>query len=633
MKPKKLKNLYWETHPGWDSKFKEFEDEEFKPIQGYEGHYVLLITLSLPKSCKTYRIHRLVYTHFVGDVKFHQKVIHKDKNRSNNYYKNLEVMNWSESSKDTGSKKRKQGETDTLNRSCILQFTREGEFVRQYSSADEAVKVLGISSKALDRCLNGDQKTAGGYQWRYRVDTNFDDRIFNIPPMTIRKDANGKIVYQFGLDGTFIRAYPSMSEAARKMSVPRNRIYYYIKKKSISSAGYQWRRASDPLFKNGIVNIPPGKKIRFGFQPVVQYNLEGKFVREYASVKEAVEISGVHISAIWLCVRRRIKRVGQYQWRLKKDVIEDGEIRDVEPVKKKPYSQAVCQFGLDGKFIREYPTITEAAKKMGVSNSGIHMCIRKINSIKTIAGYQWRAKEEVVKDGKIMDIEPFKRFSSKYFEAVCQFARDGTFIRQYPSIIKAAEKTNLNKYYIFCCTIKKQKITGGFQWRAKEEVVKDGLIMDIEPIKRFSSKNLEAVCQFARDGTFIRQYPSIIEAAEKTNIKKYKIFFCTIKKQKMTGGFQWRFRNDPIFKNGIVDIPPFIMNFRKPHIFQFDLYGRFIRSYPTAAAAARSEGILAQCIRNALRRYTLTAGGYQWRYNSDPEINNLTKTIAAVFKK
>ena len=102
------------------------------------------------------------------------------------------------------------------------------------------------------------------------------------------------------------------------------------------------------------------------------------------------------------------------------------------------------------------------------------------------------------------------------------------------------------------------KTAAGFQWRLKEEVVKnDGTISDIEPARKILPHFLPAVCQFGLDGKFIQEYPSIVEAKEKTGIYKHVIILCASKKHKMGYGFQWRYKDDPEFKNGITDIAPY----------------------------------------------------------------------------
>ena len=47
----------------------------------------------------------------------------------------------------------------------ILQFTKSGEFVKEWPSASEAGRKLGISH--ICNCLKGRLKSAGGFVWRY----------------------------------------------------------------------------------------------------------------------------------------------------------------------------------------------------------------------------------------------------------------------------------------------------------------------------------------------------------------------------------------------------------------------------------------------------------------------------------
>ena len=49
----------------------------------------------------------------------------------------------------------------------ILQFTKSGEFVREWPSATEVSRHLGISQSHICACCNGKRKSAGGFIWRY----------------------------------------------------------------------------------------------------------------------------------------------------------------------------------------------------------------------------------------------------------------------------------------------------------------------------------------------------------------------------------------------------------------------------------------------------------------------------------
>ena len=50
----------------------------------------------------------------------------------------------------------------------ILQFTKDGTFVKEWPSAKEAERQLGIAHSHICTCLKGRRKSAGGFVWRYK---------------------------------------------------------------------------------------------------------------------------------------------------------------------------------------------------------------------------------------------------------------------------------------------------------------------------------------------------------------------------------------------------------------------------------------------------------------------------------
>ena len=49
----------------------------------------------------------------------------------------------------------------------ILQFTKDGTFVKEWPSAHEAERQLGIFQSHICSCIKGHSKSAGGFVWRY----------------------------------------------------------------------------------------------------------------------------------------------------------------------------------------------------------------------------------------------------------------------------------------------------------------------------------------------------------------------------------------------------------------------------------------------------------------------------------
>lgn len=54
-----------------------------------------------------------------------------------------------------------------VNAKKILQFTKSGEFIREWQSSYEASRQLGIARSSICSCCNGKLKSAGGYVWKY----------------------------------------------------------------------------------------------------------------------------------------------------------------------------------------------------------------------------------------------------------------------------------------------------------------------------------------------------------------------------------------------------------------------------------------------------------------------------------
>ena len=50
----------------------------------------------------------------------------------------------------------------------ILQFSKDGEFIKEWQSAKEAQRQLGIFQSNICDCCKGKRKTAGGFMWRYK---------------------------------------------------------------------------------------------------------------------------------------------------------------------------------------------------------------------------------------------------------------------------------------------------------------------------------------------------------------------------------------------------------------------------------------------------------------------------------
>lgn len=126
---------------------------------GYLG-----VTLSKNNIQKQFLIHRLVAKYFIPNPKNKSEVNHKDGNKQNNNDWNLEWNTRSENEKhawETGLKTRS-------NNRAIEQYSKNGEYIYEWSSITKASKDLDIHVSNIHRALSGDRKTAGKFIWKYK---------------------------------------------------------------------------------------------------------------------------------------------------------------------------------------------------------------------------------------------------------------------------------------------------------------------------------------------------------------------------------------------------------------------------------------------------------------------------------
>jgi hypothetical protein len=87
----------------------------------------------------------------------------KTKEELKEFYRNRMVGN-----KYSLGKKLSQSQIESLrhcNTKTVYQFSKNGEFILEYYSVQEATRKTGITH--IDDCCRGKRKTAGGFVWRY----------------------------------------------------------------------------------------------------------------------------------------------------------------------------------------------------------------------------------------------------------------------------------------------------------------------------------------------------------------------------------------------------------------------------------------------------------------------------------
>lgn len=100
--------------------------------------------------------------------------------------------------------------------------------------------------------------------------------------------------------------------------------------------------------------------------PILQYDLEGNFVREWPSSKDVEINTGIKACNICLVLKGSRYQTGGYIFRYKID--QDFPLT-IEITPTRTQKQAVCKYSLEGKLIQQFSSIAEAAKDCGINRN------------------------------------------------------------------------------------------------------------------------------------------------------------------------------------------------------------------------------------------------------------------------
>lgn len=120
---------------------------------------------------------------------------------------------------------------------------------------------------------------------------------------------------------------------------------------------------------------------------VAQYDVNGNFIAEYESCGDAFRKTGISRDSIQQCASGKRKLGGSYIWKYTTEAKYSTKCHKGFSSQKK----SVCQYSISGDFVREYVSITEAAKNVNRSKSSIKQAIKKNG---TAAGFFWKFKEQ-----------------------------------------------------------------------------------------------------------------------------------------------------------------------------------------------------------------------------------------------
>lgn len=117
-----------------------------------------------------------------------------------------------------------------------------------------------------------------------------------------------KKVYQYDLEGNFIKEWNSISEPSLALKINKGWLSYIVDHPTYTSKGYRF--TSDK--ENKLPSVTKNHNLK---KSILQFDKNGNFIREWNSAKEAATKLGIFIQNITSVARNETKTAGGYIWR------------------------------------------------------------------------------------------------------------------------------------------------------------------------------------------------------------------------------------------------------------------------------------------------------------------------------
>lgn len=299
-------------------------------------------------------------------------------------------------------------------------FTMAGAPVRMFDSIVQASEVTGIAETTLRKsCTSRGKYSVHNFRYVYEGDTlclfDADNEVWAPVRDPAVLDEDGQLKYEVSRTGK-VRATPGSQGLGRMLRVTDGKVTLqgYVsapRKMGLSSAtvdvgvlvakafisnphNYRFIRYKDGnpshCVPENIEWIPERHIPAENYSRVVeQYGVNG-LITTYPNVQVASQATNVPVEAILNCCRRH-SLAGGYAW-----VFADDERKpDMNKLKNMMHPERrhpVIQYTLDGKFIKEWPSVQAAAVGIWVSMKTISSACSRGGQL---SGFLWRYKENI----------------------------------------------------------------------------------------------------------------------------------------------------------------------------------------------------------------------------------------------
>jgi hypothetical protein len=338
--------------------------------------------------------------------------------------------------------------------------------------------------------------------------------------------------------------------------------------------------------------------------PVIQYNLEGLFIREFNSLNSASKSAGIVPNAIGQNLNSYTKSAGGFQWRFKTKVFKNK----IEPYVILNNGLPVGQYDLNGKLIKSFKSLLECERITGHSEGSIRAAMNRGAKIKKTSYFfiQFNKHQEIP-----VEIEPFVIPIHGFSIPVVQISADNKyFIKEFPSITHAAISLGKNTGHISSACLGKRDTAFGYIWKYRSDYHENLKTIDIS----LANKKLHSkpIAQYDLNGSYIRSFVSASEASRVMNDLQSNISSVAIGKRNYSGKYQYAY-----IENGNIPLkkPVKIADNVSKKVLQLIVStDEVVAEFSSVAIAAKSVNGSQSNISACINGRKKTAYGFKWKF-------------------
>lgn len=210
----------------------------------------------------------------------------------------------------------------------VLQLDKNLNIIQRFKSAKEATDLLNLSSGGITRAIKSNT-TCGGFKWRKEgINEKIDEKIIKIFKL-VRKESNH--IIQLDLNLKFVKKHVSITEASKEVDADSSNINRVLNKHHLLCKNYFWIYEKDYneatlvslksllILKNNNIKerMLKIRGISDNTKTVMQHTLDGKFIKEWGSIKEASFSFNIKSGGISRVCSGAQKTSGGYIWKYK----------------------------------------------------------------------------------------------------------------------------------------------------------------------------------------------------------------------------------------------------------------------------------------------------------------------------